>query len=264
MRSSTSDSRVHQHFAHGFPFKTVSNVFAALCLAVPCALSAAVSEDEAKALGTTLTPTGAEMAGNADGSIPAWSGKWLGAPPHIQYDGVRNADPYPDEKPLYTITPQNLAAYSAKLGEGQKALFALYPKTYKLVVYPTHRDFRNEELSYQNVRLNATNAKLSNDGMTLSGAYGGPAFPIPKNGDEVLYNVQTLVSSWIYEAPNKGAYVQPNGSIAWSRNELIVNSPYQRGNDRKNWKDDSVSSMSISRQKAPPRDAGKFSYTVNT
>ncbi|KUJ91854.1 MAG: hypothetical protein XD38_0537, partial [Pseudomonas sp. 63_8] len=35
---------------------------------------AAVSPDEAAKLGTTLTPVGAEMAGNADGSIPAWTG----------------------------------------------------------------------------------------------------------------------------------------------------------------------------------------------
>jgi hypothetical protein len=35
---------------------------------------AAVSEQEAAQLGTSLTPLGAEMAGNADGSIPAWTG----------------------------------------------------------------------------------------------------------------------------------------------------------------------------------------------
>ncbi|KAB0763476.1 DUF1329 domain-containing protein, partial [Pseudomonas aeruginosa] len=35
---------------------------------------AAVSADEAAKLGTSLTPLGAEKAGNADGSIPAWTG----------------------------------------------------------------------------------------------------------------------------------------------------------------------------------------------
>ena len=34
---------------------------------------AAVSADEAAKLGTTLTPMGAEMAGNAAGTIPKWS-----------------------------------------------------------------------------------------------------------------------------------------------------------------------------------------------
>ena len=35
---------------------------------------AAVTADEAKALGNNLTPVGAEKAGNAAGTIPAWTG----------------------------------------------------------------------------------------------------------------------------------------------------------------------------------------------
>ena len=35
---------------------------------------AAVSEQEAAKLGTSLTPLGGEMAGNAAGTIPAWTG----------------------------------------------------------------------------------------------------------------------------------------------------------------------------------------------
>jgi len=227
------------------------------------AAHAAVTAEEAKALGTTLTPIGAEKAGNADGTIPEWSGKWLGVPPGVKYDGKRNADPYADEKPLFTITAQNLAQYAEQLSEGQKALFAKYPQSFKMHVYATHRDFRNEDRVYENVRLNATSAQLSHDGLTLKGAYGGPAFPIPKSGSEVLYNVMTVVAGWMFEAPNVSAYVQQNGSIAWARNELTVYNRYIRGDDRANW-DDGVYSTSISRQKAPPRDAGKITMTVNS
>lgn len=39
------------------------------------ALHAAVSAEQAARLGADLTPVGAERAGNADGSIPAWDGK---------------------------------------------------------------------------------------------------------------------------------------------------------------------------------------------
>ncbi|MDL2424646.1 DUF1329 domain-containing protein, partial [Pseudomonas sp. BAgro211] len=35
---------------------------------------AAISADEAARLGTSLTPLGGEMAANAQGSIPAWTG----------------------------------------------------------------------------------------------------------------------------------------------------------------------------------------------
>jgi hypothetical protein len=55
---------------------------AAACAAVACVsiAHAAVSEDEAKQLGKTLTPVGAEMAGNKDGTIPAYTGG-LSTPP---------------------------------------------------------------------------------------------------------------------------------------------------------------------------------------
>ena len=42
---------------------------------------AGVSADEAKQLGTTLTPIGAEKAGNKDGTIPAWTGGMTTLPP---------------------------------------------------------------------------------------------------------------------------------------------------------------------------------------
>lgn len=232
-------------------------------LALLPAAQAGVSAEEAAQLGKSLTPTGAEMAGNANGSIPAWSGKWLGAPPQVKYDGKRNADPYPGEAALFTISAQNLAEHKEHLSEGQKALFAKYPSSYRVLVYPTHRDFRYADLLNQNVLLNATSAQLSNDGLSLKGAYGGPAFPIPKTGIEVVYNVLTTPSAWMYEAPNVGAYVQPNGAVGWSRTTLTAYNRYQKGDDRANW-DDGIYSQSLTQQKAPPREAGKIAFTVNS
>ncbi|MHA7833363.1 MAG: DUF1329 domain-containing protein, partial [Algiphilus sp.] len=72
-------------------------------IALAWVLPAAAEEYSPDDLGKALTPTGAIAAGNADGSIPPWSGKWLGAPPHIDYDGSYNPDPYPDDEVLYTI-----------------------------------------------------------------------------------------------------------------------------------------------------------------
>ncbi len=42
--------------------------------------AAAVSEGEAAQLGRTLTPLGGELAGNAAGTIPAWTGGLTTAP----------------------------------------------------------------------------------------------------------------------------------------------------------------------------------------
>ncbi|MNQ79344.1 hypothetical protein D3C85_942880 [compost metagenome] len=55
-------------------------IAASLLAAHAGVLHAAVTAEEAKQLGTTLTPIGAEMAGNADGSIPAYTGGLKTAP----------------------------------------------------------------------------------------------------------------------------------------------------------------------------------------
>ena len=54
------------------PHFTLLAAAAALLLAGPA--RADVSAQEAEQLKTTLTPFGAEKAGNKDGSIPAWTG----------------------------------------------------------------------------------------------------------------------------------------------------------------------------------------------
>lgn len=73
---------------------------------------AAVSADEAAKLGTTLTPLGAEMAGNADGTIPAWTG---GLPKNAGTVDARGflQDPFASEKPLFVITAENVEQYMA-------------------------------------------------------------------------------------------------------------------------------------------------------
>ena len=87
---------------------------------------AAVSPEEANKLGTSLTPLGAEKAGNADGSIPAWTGgipKNAGA---VDSKGFL-ADPFANEKPLFTITAATVDKYKDKLSDGQVAMFKRYP-----------------------------------------------------------------------------------------------------------------------------------------
>ena len=59
---------------------------------------AAVSADEAKQLGTTLTPVGAEKAGNKDGTIPEYTGG-LKAPADFKAGTGFRPDPYASEKP---------------------------------------------------------------------------------------------------------------------------------------------------------------------
>ena len=83
---------------------------------------AAVSPQEAAQLGTTLTPLGAEKAGNADGSIPAWTGGLKPGAAPVDANGFLG-DPFANEKPLFVITAANVAQYKDKLTPGQQALF---------------------------------------------------------------------------------------------------------------------------------------------
>lgn len=111
---------------------------------------AAMSAEELSQLGNSLTPMGAERAGNKDGTIPAWTGKWLGSPPGVAYkEGDRYPDPYPGEQPRFVITAQNMSEYQSNLTDGQKALFKQYPSTFKMIIYPSHRDFRYDEAAYK-------------------------------------------------------------------------------------------------------------------
>jgi hypothetical protein len=173
------------------PIKTIYlGLIVLFCLITPYCVFAAVSVEEAAQLKTTLTPQGAERAGNADGSIPAWDGGLSAPPQGLGYKGPghRHPDPFVGEKKLFTITSNNMADYPDMLSEGQKALLTTYPESYRIDVYPTHRTQSAPEWVYRNTFENATRAKLSDDGNSISGAYGGTPFPIPKTGPEVVWN----------------------------------------------------------------------------
>jgi len=166
----------------------------AIILSAHAPVVAAVSAEEAARLKGPLTPMGAERAGNTDGTIPAWSGGYTTIQPgYIQ--GQRRDDPFPNEKPLFSITTANYQTYSGKLTEGQKALFAKFPD-YRMDVYPTHRTAAAPQRVYDAIAANATRAQPGPDGIAygVAGAAGGIPFPIPKSGAEIMWN--HLLAFW--------------------------------------------------------------------
>ncbi|MFZ2209392.1 MAG: DUF1329 domain-containing protein, partial [Porticoccaceae bacterium] len=76
--------------------------------------------------GTELTPAGAIRAGNAEGTIPEWKNEPI-KPPAGWTPGTYHADPFADDKVLFTITAQNYQQYADKLSPGQVAMFKTYP-----------------------------------------------------------------------------------------------------------------------------------------
>ena len=163
------------------------------CLSVAIGLAAmagsaqaAVSAAEAAKLGKELTPVGAEKAGNADGSIPAWEGG-ITKPPAGYKKGDHHPDPFPADKPINTITAQNYKQFASKLSAGQQAMFAKYP-SYKMPIYETRRSASFPQRIYEYTMKNATTAKLVADGDGITDAAEGMPFPIAKNAYEVMWN----------------------------------------------------------------------------
>ncbi|NRH26257.1 DUF1329 domain-containing protein [Pseudomonas sp. MS19] len=174
---------------------------------------AAVSPDEAAKLGTTLTPLGAEMAGNADGSIPAWTG---GLPVNAGKADDKGflPNPFAGEKPLFTITPQNLDQYKAKLTPGQLAMFKRYPETFKMPVYTTHRSATVPANVIAATKKNATSTTMVEGGNGLENFEIANPFPIPKNGLEVIWNHITRYRGGSLKRQVGQATPQANGSYS--------------------------------------------------
>jgi hypothetical protein len=152
---------------------------------------AAVSAADADKLGTTLTPLGAEKAGNADGSIPAWDGGITSAAqagfPNFR-SGQHHPDPFASDKPLYTITAANMNQYAGKLTEGHKKLLQTYRNTFRMNVYPTHRSAAAPQRIYDATKRIATTSMLAKGGNGVTNAGEGIPFAIPKEGVEVFWN----------------------------------------------------------------------------
>jgi hypothetical protein len=177
-------------------FKALSHVcaLAALGLLFAPLADATVSDQQAAQLKSRLTPVGAERAGNADATIPAWTGGYTASTPGYQQGGLR-ADPFAGDKPVFSITARNYRDYADKLPEGAMHLFEKYPD-YRMDIYPTYRSAAAPDWVYANILKNATRAHAAREGIAygVEGASGGIPFPIPQNGFEAMWN--HLLAFW--------------------------------------------------------------------
>jgi len=135
-------------------------------------------------LGSELTPVGAEQAGNAEGTIPAWDG---GLPPLPVDVKVGYSDPFVTDPVLFTITAQNADAYRDKLSPGHLALLKKYPDTFQMRVYPTRRSAAIPLPVQQRIRSHAGLAVEDGYHIRNVGQTTVP-FPIPADGLQVMWN----------------------------------------------------------------------------
>ncbi|MDX9786129.1 MAG: DUF1329 domain-containing protein [Desulfobacterales bacterium] len=162
--------------------------FIGVIMATATLAMAKVTAEEAAKLKTTLTPFGAERAGNEAGTIPAWDGGMTTPPAGYQGPGSRYVNPYESDKILFSINAGNMQNHADNLSSGTQALLQKYSDTFRLDVYPTRRSHAMPEWIYENTLKNATRADLADGGLNVQGAYGGIPFPIPKTGAEIVWN----------------------------------------------------------------------------
>lgn len=217
---------------------------------------AAVSEEEAAALGTTLTPMGGEKAANSSGTIPEWSGGITEVHPDFKRGG-HYPDPFAADKPLFTIDASNLAQHQDKLSPGQVALFKRYP-TWKMKVYPTRRSASLPQGIYNETRANATKVKLVESGVGFTGTTGGTPFPIAKNGLEAIWNHITVYKGDTYRTSWSQAPVTASGDYNLVSFDYEFDFVYSHQGKRPEERTANLLFYFLQIVKQPPRLAGQL------
>ena len=174
-------------------------------------VSAAVSPEQAAALQTTLTPMGAERAGNAAGTIPEWTGGLARDAAAVDARGFY-ADPFAGDQSQFTVTAANMEQYREQLSPGQIAMFTRYPETYRMHVYQTRRSNTVPQAIFDAVARNAVNTRLAEGGNGLENFDSAYPFPIPQSGVEVIWNHITRYRGGSFSRTIAQATPQANGA----------------------------------------------------
>ena len=147
--------------------------------------------------GDGLTPVGADRRGNADGTIPPWTGKTVSVSERV---------------PEFTINAANQARYADKLAPGYRAMFEAYPDfampvhaSQRSVVYPQAIEIASAD--------NLERAKLVGAD-TLTGARLGFPFIHPQTGVEVMWNHRLRWRGNSMERRTTQVVVQANGATS--------------------------------------------------
>lgn len=201
-----------------------------------------------------LTPTGAEVAGNAAGTIPAWTGEVLKAPAGAK-PGILYPDPFASEKPTLTITAANAEEHKAQLTAGQLATFKKYPN-YKINVYPSHRTGVFPKGYYDETKANLGKAKLSDGSNGVLGVSGGLPFPTPKNGSEAIWNSLTRYRGETYGTDNMQLAVTRGGDFTPVRFQYLIDYNFSALSKKPAERADNLLFYFLQRIVAPARLAG--------
>jgi hypothetical protein len=238
-------------------------VAAAAATMLGSAAYAAVSADEAKQLGTTLTAIGAEKAGNADGSIPEYTGGLTTPPATYQKGSGIRPDPFVSEKPVYTVTAKNMAQYEAKLTPTARELLKRHPEM-RIDVFPTHRTMAFPKFIHEFTLKNATSAKSTDGGSGVIDNYVGFPFPIPKSGAEAMWNHLHKYVGRAYRYKNEAYNIDSSGKASLATSgEIWQDFPYYDGKHTSKFEGNEIFFRSRLNWFAPARRAGEMLISLD-
>ncbi len=219
--------------------------------------AAVITPEETARLQKDLTPVGAERAGNADGTIPEWTGGIKSALPGWPNAKNDRPNPHAADKPLYTITAANMEQYSDKLTDGTKAMLKAYPDQFKMNVYPSRRTAAYPQSYYDAIAKQAPNAELIKNGNGVSNVWGAIPFPIPSNGTEVIWNHILRYQGYSRSANiNENIVYQSGQRLDWSGDTMIHAPFYDANASEKDVKDGTIYKFALTLD-APARDSGE-------
>jgi hypothetical protein len=236
---------------------TATALAAALALAATAAFAAPTEEEIARLGGPELTPVGAERAGNAEGTIPEWTGGVTEPSPGWE-PGMKRPDLFADDQILFTIDASNVDQHADKLTPGQVALVKSYDG-YRMNVYPTRRSCAYPEEDYENIKRNARTASVDEQ-CFLTGGMWTVLFPLPENGCQAIQNGRVSIMGALTGYDRMEATLIPtkSGSFVPVRRRQVL---YVRTHDPKFPSFESLEGVwtkSLSHGKSPPKQAGEI------
>jgi len=195
-------------------------------LAVAAASAAASSPEAAAPPDGVLTAVGAERAGNAEGTIPAYQGGLTAPPPGFRPGSGSRPDPFSAERPLFSVDARNAGAHADRLSDGVKALLARYP-SFRLDVYPAHRTVAFPPFVLASTARQAGRARAERAGLALAGVHAAYPFPAPQTGHEAMWNHLVRFSAVCDRRRIFAYFVEPSGRVTLSSSAHLLESyPY--------------------------------------
>jgi len=213
--------------------------------------------EDAAALGAGLTPVGAERAGNAEGTIPEWTGGITEMPTGWE-PGTPRVDVFAEDQPLFTIDAGNVGQYAGNLSEGQIALVRAY-EGFRMHVYPTRRSCALPPSIYEDVKKNATTAEVD-ESCNLVAGIRSPLFPTPRNGCEAIWNGKTAVFNGLIGYDRMEATIVPTrgGDFVPVRRRQTFFFRLNKPENESYQALDGILVKSLSRTVSPPKSAGEI------